>query len=291
MRSEYETYSIGKVAELCSTPIKTLRYYDEIGLLKPKYRNEDSNYRYYGKEQIHTLLVIRRLRALGFSLKEIQAMISNSDLSLLESMLTEKRTALLSEIKLLRARQETILAMLNRIQLGRAVIQSPHDGEPIPQIEEIPAGRMLYTRQIMKRYCNADTSLYRWTDILEQCTALAIPLKSPIIITFHCPTMDQFLMKDCDVEFGILISEDVALPEIENIRAWGDFTAATIYHVGNYDQIAKTYAAALRWINKHGYQVCGPVSEKFLISPLDVNAEEENVIQIIIPIHSVETGG
>ena len=55
-------YAIGEVSILCNIPIKTLRYYDEIELLQPKYRNTESNYRYYSKEQLTTLLIIRRLR-------------------------------------------------------------------------------------------------------------------------------------------------------------------------------------------------------------------------------------
>lgn len=46
-----ERYSIGKVSTACNIPIKTLRYYDEIDLLKPEYRDNDSNYRYYSKDQ------------------------------------------------------------------------------------------------------------------------------------------------------------------------------------------------------------------------------------------------
>ena len=40
-------YSIGKVSTLCNVPVKTLRYYDQIGLLVPQYCKETSHYRYY----------------------------------------------------------------------------------------------------------------------------------------------------------------------------------------------------------------------------------------------------
>ncbi|MBR3788342.1 MAG: MerR family DNA-binding transcriptional regulator, partial [Firmicutes bacterium] len=43
-------YSIGEVAEMCSVSIKTLRYYDQIGLVIPEFRNEESKYRYYSKQ-------------------------------------------------------------------------------------------------------------------------------------------------------------------------------------------------------------------------------------------------
>ena len=47
MSEDKSYYSIGKVSALCNVPIKTLRYYDTIGLLVPDYRKDESNYRYY----------------------------------------------------------------------------------------------------------------------------------------------------------------------------------------------------------------------------------------------------
>ena len=47
-------YSIREVAEMTGVSTRTLRYYDEIGLLKPLYTN-DSGYRYYGEEELNRL--------------------------------------------------------------------------------------------------------------------------------------------------------------------------------------------------------------------------------------------
>lgn len=58
-------YSIGEVAEMCSVSIKTLRYYDQIGLVIPEFRNEESKYRYYSKKQMIKLFIIRQLRKLA----------------------------------------------------------------------------------------------------------------------------------------------------------------------------------------------------------------------------------
>ena len=277
-----EHYSIGKVAKLCNTPVKTLRYYDEINLLKPGYRNEDSNYRYYTKDQMTSLLVIRRLRALDFNLKKIKELISNPDLSNMEQQMERKKNELAAEIKLMQARHETIDSLVGRVHQGSELIEKKEDQDI--HIEPLPAGRMLYSRQIMKQYCNADVSLQRWIDILEQCSALGIPLKSPIIVTFHNEALGQFLMKDCDVEFGVLVSEEPGLPSVPNIRDWGGGLVATTYHIGKYANIVNSHIAVLQWINKNGYEVNGPVSEKFILSPLDVADEADHVTQILIPI-------
>lgn len=48
-------YSIGKFSEICNIPVKTLRYYSDIGLLKPSYIDPVTNYRYYDYDKIQTL--------------------------------------------------------------------------------------------------------------------------------------------------------------------------------------------------------------------------------------------
>lgn len=99
-------YSIGEVSAICNIPIKTLRYYDEIELLQPCYRNNESNYRYYSKEQMTTLLIIRRLRAQGFALKDIKDIITNTDFSNLEKQMLQRCNELDTEINLLQAKKE-----------------------------------------------------------------------------------------------------------------------------------------------------------------------------------------
>ena len=47
-------YSIRKLSELAGVSARTLRYYDEIGLLKPEYIT-DSRYRYYGEKELEIL--------------------------------------------------------------------------------------------------------------------------------------------------------------------------------------------------------------------------------------------
>lgn len=64
-------YSIGKVASETNLTVRTLRYYDEIHLLKPSHVAE-SGYRYYSKEDVLKLQRILALKELGFNLKQIK---------------------------------------------------------------------------------------------------------------------------------------------------------------------------------------------------------------------------
>lgn|GEM_PF-3727225 len=66
-------YSIGRLSKTANVSIDTIRYYGDIGLLKPAYIS-DTGYRYYADEQAAALARIKELKSFGFSLNEIKAM-------------------------------------------------------------------------------------------------------------------------------------------------------------------------------------------------------------------------
>lgn len=65
-----EFLSIGKVAKLKNVSIKSLRYYDEIGIFKPAYINTQTNYRYYTVNQLPLLDAISLCIEIGIPLKD-----------------------------------------------------------------------------------------------------------------------------------------------------------------------------------------------------------------------------
>lgn len=79
------TYSIGQLAKLAGVTIRTLRYYDKIDLLKPAKR-ADSNYRYYGKEELYRLQQILFFKELDFDLKKIKEILDDTDFNLIDAL-------------------------------------------------------------------------------------------------------------------------------------------------------------------------------------------------------------
>lgn len=71
------TIGIGQLAKRSGVPIDTVRHYERIGLLKPTVRLA-SGYRRYGEAEQKRLRFIRRGKALGFTLEEIQELLSLS---------------------------------------------------------------------------------------------------------------------------------------------------------------------------------------------------------------------
>ena len=66
--------NIGQAAEASGVSAKMIRHYEAIGLMA-KARRTDSGYRIYDGNDVHTLRFIRRGRALGFSMKEIERLL------------------------------------------------------------------------------------------------------------------------------------------------------------------------------------------------------------------------
>lgn len=64
-------YKIGDFSKLVEMPVSTLRYYDEIGVLKPSRIDRYSGYRYYSDQEYDKAMLIKDLLFLGFSLEEI----------------------------------------------------------------------------------------------------------------------------------------------------------------------------------------------------------------------------
>jgi MerR family transcriptional regulator, thiopeptide resistance regulator len=71
---------VGDLAKQTGVSVRTLHYYDEIGLLSPSHRSE-AGYRLYGREDIVRLQQILSLRQIGFSLEEIRECLEQSNFS------------------------------------------------------------------------------------------------------------------------------------------------------------------------------------------------------------------
>ncbi|MGD1714359.1 heavy metal-responsive transcriptional regulator [Dapis sp. BLCC M172] len=62
---------IGQVAAVSGLPIKTIRYYEDMGLLKPSVERSQSGYRLFEESVLGRLSFIKRAKSLGLSLREI----------------------------------------------------------------------------------------------------------------------------------------------------------------------------------------------------------------------------
>jgi len=72
------TMHIGELAERTGLSLRTIRHYDEVDLLRPSGRTE-GGFRLYTERDLERLLLIRRMKPLGFSLEEMRDMLTIVD--------------------------------------------------------------------------------------------------------------------------------------------------------------------------------------------------------------------
>lgn len=70
---------IGEVSETTGLPVKTIRYYEDIGLLAPTVERSEARYRLFHTQVLNRLAFIKRSQSLGLNLKEIQQILAVHD--------------------------------------------------------------------------------------------------------------------------------------------------------------------------------------------------------------------
>ena len=104
--------SISQVAKLTGVSIRTLQYYDEIGLLKPS-KLTASGYRMYDGDALQTLQQILFFKELGFSLKKIKEILEKPDFDRVAAFKKQKELFLLK-----RDRLDRLIQLLKRLEKG-----------------------------------------------------------------------------------------------------------------------------------------------------------------------------
>ncbi len=117
--------SIGKMAEMNHITVATLRLYDEMNLLKPRYIDEMTGYRYYDISQNARLDMIAYMKELGMSLAEIQDVLEKEDITLIETILVQKNEQLYEQMRELKARHNAVERAIASIERYR---KSPTKG-------------------------------------------------------------------------------------------------------------------------------------------------------------------
>jgi DNA-binding transcriptional MerR regulator/L-amino acid N-acyltransferase YncA len=108
---------IGDFSRLSQTPVSTLRYYDEVGLLKPVNVDHFTGYRYYTLDQLARLHRIQALKELGFSLDEIVRLLSEDlPVQQVHRMLQRKRVELREQVEDHHEQLERVDAWLKQIE-------------------------------------------------------------------------------------------------------------------------------------------------------------------------------
>ena len=114
--------TVGQLAHATGVPAKTIRYYEQVGVL-PVPRRSEAGYRHYSRHDVHRLLFIRRARALGLSLATLKALTVELDSGAcltmrprLQALVTEQLRAVQQQIAEFHVLTRQLAQVLQRLQ-------------------------------------------------------------------------------------------------------------------------------------------------------------------------------
>lgn len=272
-------FKIGEFSKIAQVPSSLLRYYDEIGLLKPIHSDPQSGYRFYSATQLSRLNQIMALKDLGLNLEQIARLLDQDpSAEEIRGMLTLKKSqleqSLQGELARLRSVETRISQLERHGQLG--------DYDVI--LKPIPAKPFLSYRET---YATRPQGLVVMWEMLK-----ALPETAgrrgygPFTIVFHYDALEE---TNLDIEMGYPLEESTAaaiqLPDhkLSVSELPGATHMATLVRHGWVDQNIPYYAALGEWVEQNGYQLAGPGREVMIVPP-QPGQEAKTVSEIQLPV-------
>ena len=259
-------YTIGEFSRLCQVPIKTLRYYDGLGLLRPKSVNRATGYRYYEPAQLERLNRILVFKDLGFALHEIHELLAgNVPPAQVRALLREKRDDLQRRVSRERARLARVTARLDA--LDRCHGPAAHD----VAVRHVGARLVASLRRPMPSYDACDGLFVELAHRLGDRVAI----DGRAAVWHHGAAA-------IDCEAAVFLSAPIAPVPGLAVYEMPAHTAACLVYRGDGDG-ASAFAALYEWIASSGAATIGAKREVYL----DVGGDEEPVTEIQYPLATI----
>jgi len=270
---------IGDFSKLSRVSIKTLRYYDEMGLLKPIEVDRFTGYRYYDFHQLPRLYRILALKELGFSLEEIARFLEeNLSTEELRGMLKLRQAEIRQRVEEETARLEQVERWLRQIQ--QETYMSKYD-IVLKKIESMKAASV---RGIV---ANPPAQRALWDELLGFIYQNNIRMNGTPMAIYHDMDASE---GDWDIEVAMPIAGDPpAAGQVKIYDLPAVETMACVVHAGSFATIGAAYDALAKWIDVNGYQIVGPSRElnlKMPEKPGDQN-DPNTVNEIQFPVQKI----
>ena len=263
-------YKIGMFATMNHVTVKTLRFYEEQGLLMPACINQENGYRYYTLSQMAVLHQITALKMAGFTLEEIAHIHSGADE---EAALRKKKSELIAKIADLTRQIAVVDGYLSKKKTGLS--------HPV-LIKTIPETTVAAMRVRLESY----DSLF---DVMPKMGALMEKAGCECALPEYCFT--NYLepgYKDEDILVEICESVTGAKQEIGGLyfRTLPETQAACIYHKGSYGTLSESYESVLKYIEENGYEIAGVIRESYIDGIWNQEDESGWLTEIQIPVRN-----
>jgi effector-binding domain-containing protein len=270
-------FKIGDFSRLSFVTVKTLHYYDEIGLLKPVRVDRFTGYRYYSAGQLSRLNYIISLKNLGLSLEEIGTLINdNLTPQQLRNIFIIKKAELQQRISYEQHRLEQVEKLLKQIEKEGKM---PEYQVVIKQLSYM---KVASVRGIVPTY--GDITIL-WDKICPVFEKHMSVITGPPLAIYHDM---EYREKDVDIEVAIPISTTPSLTDPIKVRDLpAETTIASTIHRGPYEKLHEAYQALMAWCETNRYELAGPDREVYLTGPNDVQDSAAYVTELQQPVKKV----
>lgn len=265
---------IGQFSKICRITVKALRYYDELGILKPELINPENGYRMYSLNQLSRVSEILHLKELGFSLDDISYIIQNA-LTPREIMeiLKKQEKAILDKICEQEKRLSKIKDFMYNIKEGKFMSQCT--------IKELPEVIVASKRTVVRNY---DEFFKLVPAIGEIMLKHNVQCRKPSYC-FNIFHDGEFKESDFDVEICEAVTRKSENKDgLVYKKIPGYKTAACIYHKGSYSSLGNAYTNLFKWIEDNKYSVIDNPRESYIDGIWNKENEEEWLTEIQIPV-------
>jgi DNA-binding transcriptional MerR regulator/effector-binding domain-containing protein len=266
-----EFLTAGELAALCGLNKKTVFHYDKIGLIKPSYRDEQNNYRYYSPRKVITVLLVKSLQDTGMQLDEIK--------EYLDARGTQKSAELLSRQLSKIEKQITDLQMVAQYAKGKIRSITSEIILDQPFMESLEDYNVIITRNPQKKL--SPDQLF--VEHIRTCRKYG--LSSMFCVNYVYEYADILAQ-----QYNIISS--VFTPVHGNINAEAELLQTrgeyvSIYQQGDYSNIDKTYSAVFEYIKHHGLTALGDFYEEAIVDDFFEPEYKNQIFKISIRVNSL----
>ncbi|WP_068619783.1 MerR family transcriptional regulator [Paenibacillus tuaregi] len=269
--------SIGEFSKMCGVSTKTLRYYDEIELIKPDEINPENGYRYYSIKQLKKMLLINRLKSYHFSLEEMRDMLEwEEDLSeeKLCSALLRKRLEIQEKMNALECTLKQINSDILNLEQGIPMMSYMESIEV--QLVETQPMNILYLRQMLSMEDYAAGYETYFGKLYEKIAVGNLTMLGTPMTIYHSP---EYNPAGNDTEFAIPVKEIV-----KGTRDLPGGLCAKSVLKGSYSELTSVFAKLREWIEQEGYELIRSPFEIYINDPHENTVPEDSITEVYFPI-------
>lgn len=244
---------IGDFSKLSRVSVKTLRYYDEKGLLKPVSVDRATGYRYYAYHQLAQLNRILALKDLGFSLGEVGRLLDDGlSADQLRGMMKLREAQIRQQVQEEAERLERIEARLRQIE------QEDEMPKYDVVIKDVEILKVATTRGVVPTPPDQGSL---WNELEGYLAMQHIRPSGTCLSLYHD---EEYKERDWDIEVCEPVEVEVPETRRVKVRTLPAASMACAIHHGPFATLGEAYNAIGRWLDDYGYRVIGPVREVYL---------------------------